>query len=219
MFNLEPRPANKDLRKESFFCISPPKESIGSIGTKGCWRERKEFCLKNVFCNYKKLENASDTRVKGFISLATFKPKELVDFVAEKKDITKDDEIKEEILNNLKSQGELIPSNDIPHYWKMAQSIPYIFYYVFKDDSDCEIKLMIEDWELMMLYRNCIKDGEAIALLKVRNKYFLEFRKKDIYFFMGTRREAHLRRWKKPYSIIGVFYPPKDLQPMFYFGL
>lgn len=109
--------------------------------------------------------------------------------------------------------------NNHQNYWKMAQSIPYIFYYVFKDDSDCEIKLMIEDWELMMLYRNCIKYGEAIALLKVREKYYFEFRDKDIYFFMGTRLEAQLRRWKRPYSIIGVFYPPKELQPMFDFDL
>ena len=218
IFDVEPRPSNKDLRKESFFCTFPPQKSIGSIGTKDCWRERKELCLKNVFNKYEKLEEASDTRVQGFISLATFKPKELVDFIAEKKDTKKDEAIKKEIISSLKSQGELIPSDDIPQYWKMAQSIPYTFYYVFKDDSDREVRLMIEDWELMMLYRNCAKEGEAIALSKVRQKYFSEFRDKDLYFFMGTRREAHMRRWKKPYSIIGVFYPPKVLQPTFDFG-
>lgn len=194
------------------------KRSIGSIGTKDCWRERKEFCLKNVFYNYQRLENASDTKEKGFISLATFKPKELIDFIAIPKDTKNEDETKEEILNNLKSQGELIPFQEIPQYWSMAQSIPYTFYYVFKDDSDSEIRLMIEDWELMMLYRNCVTNGGESALDKVKQRYFSEFKDKDLYFFMGTRRKAQIQRWEKPYSIIGVFYPPKVLQPSFDFG-
>lgn len=110
-------------------------------------------------------------------------------------------------------QGELIERSEIPNYWEMAQSIPYTFYYVFKDDSDNEYKLMVEDWETMMLYLKCKNQGESAAIEKVRQKYFHEFKQKDLYFFMGTRREAQLRHWRKPYSIVGVFYPPYVMQP------
>jgi hypothetical protein len=53
--------------------------------------------------------------------------------------------------------------------------------------------------------------------LDIKKKYLEDFRKRDIYFFLGTRREAHIRRWKNPYSVIGVFYPPIEIQPEFDF--
>ncbi len=211
-FNIEPRSLNKDIRRESYFCIDPPKESDEHIGTDDFWRERKRICLKNIFNSYKVLEEASDIKKNNFISLATFKPKEIIDFVAEPKDLTENDKIKAEIIENLQLQGELLERADIPEYWKMAQSIPFTFYYIFKDSSDKEIKLMLEDWETMMLYLNCRNKGEEQAIEKVRQKYLYEFKERDLYFFLGTRKEAQIRNWKKPYSIVGVFYPPKNLQ-------
>jgi hypothetical protein len=216
ILDIEPRDRNKDNRKESYYCISPPEECIEHIGPDNNWKARKEICLKNVFYNFKNLETASDTQRKDFISLATFKPKELVDFIAEPKDCQKEESKKEEILNNLRMQGDLI-NQDIPEYWEMAQSIPFTFYYKFKDDSGEIYKLMIEDWEVMMLYRNCIKHGKEKALHDIKKKYLEDFRKRDIYFFLGTRRKAHIRRWKNPFSIIGVFYPPIEIQPEFDF--
>ena len=213
-FNLEPRTRDKDMRKESHFCVSLPTTCEGHVDTRDGWKERKQICLRTeVFHNYSQLEVASDTGRQDFISLATFKPKEIIDFVAVPKDPAETEREKNEVLENLRIQAELIEGFDIPEYWKMAQSIPYTFYYVFKDDSDTEYRLMVEDWETMMLYLNCRNQGEQKAIEKVRDKYFNEFKNKDLYFFMGTRREAHLRRWKKPYSIVGVFYPPKEIQP------
>ena len=40
---------------------------------------------------------------------------------------------------------------------------------------------MVEDWETMMLYLNCRNQGEQKAIEKVREKYFIEFKKKDLY--------------------------------------
>lgn len=75
---------------------------------------------------------------------------------------------------------------------------------------------MIEDWEIGALYWNCLKstDGnEEMALRKVRNQYETEFfTKKDIYLFLGTTKEWHMRRGKNPFVIIGVFYPKKEDQ-------
>lgn len=204
MFNVEPRPANKDIRRESYFCISSPAKCFGRVGTENNWEERKKLCLRNLFSTYDELEKASDITHKDFISLATFKPKEVIDLIAKPRDIKEEERKKEEILKNLRSQGKLIEQRDIVEYWKMAQSIPYTFYYVFRDDFDEEITLMIEDWEIMMLYRKCRmgegKEAEKKAIEKVRQKYLTDFKDKDLYFFMGTRRKDQMRRRKKFYS-------------------
>lgn len=75
---------------------------------------------------------------------------------------------------------------------------------------------MIEDWEIGALYWNCLRSSEGNvneALKKVREKYETEFLKeKDIYLFLGTTKEWHMRRAKNPFVIIGVFYPKKKLQ-------
>lgn len=75
---------------------------------------------------------------------------------------------------------------------------------------------MIKDWEIGALYWNCLKsaDGnESIALQKVRDQYETNFLKnKDIYLFLGSTKEWHMRRAKNPFVIIGVFYPKKENQ-------
>ncbi len=53
---------------------------------------------------------------------------------------------------------------------------------------------MIEDWEIGMLYFNCLKSckqDKDIAVQKVKEKYFDTFLKRDLYFFLGTTKEHH----------------------------
>ena len=75
---------------------------------------------------------------------------------------------------------------------------------------------MIEDWELGVLYWNCLKAAHGAAraaLEKVKQKFDDDFRtNKDLYLFLGTTKEWHLRRAKNPFVIIGVFYPKKEPQ-------
>lgn len=80
-FDLEQRARNKDIRKESHFCIALPKTCEDHVETKDCWKERRRICLKTkIFYSYEKLEEASNTNRRDFISLATFKPKEIIYF-------------------------------------------------------------------------------------------------------------------------------------------
>ncbi len=145
-------------------------------------KARKKYVLR-TFSIILKIWKPPQTLNGKISSLATFKPKELVDFIAEPKNCQKEESKKEEILYNLRMQGDLI-NQDIPEYWEMAQSIPFTFYYKSKDDSGDIYKLMIEDWEIMMLYRNCIKYGKEKALHDIKKKYLEDFRKRDIYFFL-----------------------------------
>ena len=95
----------------------------------------------------------------------------------------------------------------------MAKKVPYEFSYIFTSEDGKERKLMIEDWELGMLYWNCLEkaDGdEAIACQKVREKYFDEMaKKKDFYFFLGTTKRFH-NVAPNPFIIIGTFWPAKE---------
>ena len=115
---------------------------------------------------------------------------------------------KAEQLSLFKTPDELIEE------FKVVQKLPYIFKYRFRDNAGKESNLMIEDWEIGALYFNCLRnvDGdERKALEKVKEKYWNDFMKKDLYFFLGTRKSDH-HLALNPFSIVGVFYPPKDSQ-------
>ncbi|OQB51836.1 MAG: hypothetical protein BWX97_01792 [Firmicutes bacterium ADurb.Bin146] len=93
---------------------------------------------------------------------------------------------------------------------KTVHKVPYEFSYVFEDNSGHKSTLMVEDWELGMLYFNCLKDAnedESMAISKVKDKFLTYFNTRDLYFFLGTTKQYH-NVAPNPFIIIGVFYPP-----------
>ena len=72
---------------------------------------------------------------------------------------------------------------------------------------------MVEDWELGMLYWNCLKRAngdETIACQKVKERFYDDFAKtKDLYLFLGTIKKYH-NVSQSPFIVIGTFYPPKE---------
>ncbi len=171
------------------------------------WRFRKEICLRKVYSNITQL--IEESKAPANVSLATFKPTEITGF-----EIVKDTrEWKDEWLE-LRKQGDLFVNVKSPE--TLIPKLPYKFFYKFKDDSGKPSRLMIEDWEIGALYWNCLKSAEGnedIALKKVREQYEANFIKnKDLYLFLGTTKEWHMRRANNPFVIIGVFYPKKELQ-------
>jgi len=55
-----------------------------------------------------------------------------------------------------------------------VRKLPYKFRYVFKDETGKTRKMMITDWELGALFRNCMKRNngdEPKAIEDVRKKY------------------------------------------------
>lgn len=87
---------------------------------------------------------------------------------------------------------------------------PFKFSYVFKcEDNDKPHHAMIEDWELGVLYlkERQRKGSEQLAAQSVKDKYLSLFAKdRDPLLFMGTTFP-----WNS-WVVIGVFYPPKQLQ-------
>lgn len=202
---------NDDFRPESHSPINYDFKDIqvlGKIDTKNNWAERKRYCTPIVYTNLSQL--IEDSKAPKNVSLATFKPTKILGFVVEAEENREwKDEWKE-----LRKQGDLFDQDRNPEI--TIPKLPYKFYYRFADDSGKESRLMIEDWEIGALYWNCLRStegNEAEALKKVREKYEQEFiKEKEIYLFLGTTREWHMRRAKNPFVIIGVFYPKKEIQ-------
>lgn len=208
------KPRNPDFRPESFSPVHPDLsdlEILGKIDTKYDWEERKKYCLKQVFESTRELISLSKDPINK--SLATFKPVKIIDFIIEQDER----EWKREWIEQLK-QIDLFTTQDKQNIAPRipVDKIPYKFKYHFIDAEGKESKLMIEDWEIGALYRNCLRNAEGDeneALRKVRQKYFDDLaRTKDVYLFLGTTAEWHRRRSPNPFVIIGVFYPPKVLQ-------
>lgn len=208
--DLEPR--TDDFRPESY---SPKNRrdlrdlsALEKLGTERAWEERKKYCLKNVYTSLRKL--IDDSQAPMNISLATFKPTQILDFIIE----PDDREWKPKWKAQLAQFDLFAQSADEDATTRQAiRKLPYKFYYRFKDAQDNESRLMIEDWEIGALYWNCLRRAEGdeeVALEKVRQQYWDNFTtKKDLYLFLGTTFQWHRRRSSNPFVIVGVFYPPQ----------
>tara|TARA_R110000868_G_scaffold410732_2_gene700044 strand:- start:248 stop:1063 length:816 start_codon:yes stop_codon:yes gene_type:complete len=199
---LDVKSRTDDFRPESHSPNNYDIKILDTLDTKNYWRERKKFCLNNIYTNKGKL--IDDSQKPKNISLATFKPSKIIDFVIEEDSKEwKDEWVELRKQTDLFAEIESDPEKLIP-------KIPYKFYYVFEDDEGASSKLMIEDWEVFELYKNCfnrtLNQKKAIELVK--KKYYDEFiNKNDIYLFLGTTMQWHRRRATNPFVIIGVFYP------------
>ncbi len=203
---------DKDFRPESYRPVSvdTPIKIIGSIGTENNWKKRKEICLRNVEYSMDKLISKSKNK-NNPISLAVFKPFEILDFIIEP---TEKEWDKKKLKNIIAKRSQLnLFEENLENTFKEVRKLPYKFFYLFKDIEGKESKLMVEDWELGQLYWNCLKqnlNNEQKALEDVRKKCFDQLAKeRDLYFFLGTTMAYHFRS-KNPFMIIGLFYPPKE---------
>lgn len=181
-FDLEQRPADKDVRMESYYCLHVPHQSSGFIGTEDKWRERRRSCV-DVFTSFARWGSAIEYK-KGLriLSLGTFKPVAITNLKAEHVDISKLEEKKKEILENMHTQMVLFDAEDRNLYWKMAESIPYRFSYEACDADGVKKWVLVEDRELFSLFLKCrnISGNERVAIKKVREKYLDAFSHKDI---------------------------------------
>ena len=200
-----------DFRPESY----RPRDitqDINIIGTVDCknWDRRKEIILKNVHYNMKELIIEAKDKNKS-TSLAVFKAKEIIDFVWEPCEREWDKKKLDKVIAN-QAQGNLFNDEETKKIFEIAWKLPYEFSYKFTAEGGTQHKLMIEDWELGMLYWRCLKSSngdEELACQKVKSKYFDEFcKKRDLYFLLGTTKKFH-NVGPNPFIIIGLFYPPK----------
>ena len=211
--DLDLKRNDKDFRPESFHPKSPSLadiEKVGHIDTRRSWEERKRFCCKNVYHSKRRL--VEDAYGRDVVSLATFKPARILDFIIEQDDRDWKPEWTEQLkqldLFTQRPGEEAKPRIPI-------QKLPYKFKYRFADADGVESTLMIEDWEIGALYWNCLRDAEGdeeVALEKVRQRFWDDFRVKDLHLYLGTTLRYHRMNAPNPFVVVGVFYPPVELQ-------
>ncbi|MBD3638334.1 MAG: hypothetical protein HUJ25_13360 [Crocinitomicaceae bacterium] len=202
----------KDFRKESYrpkdIDVDEPIKKLGKITSAGNWAQRKAVVLDKarLYTNLDELiaEAKSDER----ISLAVFKPSVILDFTY-KEEAEREWPQNKLALFNQQNLFEEASSRKT----KIVKKLPYKFKYLFEDDSGKQSHLMIEDWEVGALYwKEWRKYGdEKEACESVKQKFFNELTKKDLYFFLGTTFINHMRA-PNPFVIIGVFYPKIEPQ-------
>ncbi len=208
--DLIPRSQSNDFRPESY----SPKyydfrdlKILGHLDTKSNWYLRKQICLQNVYTNFNQL--IEDSKAPLNKSLATYRPCRIVGM-----DIEPDDREWKNEWTEIRKQGDLFNQDKNPEI--LVPKLPYKFFYKFEDETGKIRRLMIEDWEIGALYWNSLRHtegNEAEALKKVRLRYEEEFlTKKEIYFFLGTTKQWHMRRAYNPFVIIGIFYPKLEIQ-------
>ncbi|UEG49298.1 hypothetical protein LK994_11710 [Ferruginibacter lapsinanis] len=186
--------------------------------TGNSWQERKDIVLKKVYTNLTTLiTEAKDKTIAT--SLATFKPTEILGFVIEPVEDREWDKEKLATLKAKAQQLQLFQNADNP--FEVVNKLPFKFSYRFKDDAGTISKLMIEDWEIGALYWRQLEkydghDRETRACEDVKKKYWDDFTlTKDLYLFLGTVYESHVKNYPNPFVIIGTFHPtfPKPVKP------
>lgn len=201
-----------DRRIESHRLLSPDSITLlDTIDTSNDWYERKRYVLDKGDVYYD-LEEIISLNKEGKLSLATFKPSKILDLLVEEVDREWDKE-KIDTLKERAKQSDLF--DDSPEFFQVANKLPYKFSYQWLDERGKESTMMIEDWELGALYRNCLKKhqgNEDKAIEDVRNKYLNDFAgTKDLHLFLGTTLKYD--GWAlNPFVIIGTFTPPIQMQ-------
>ncbi len=209
----------KDDRPESYRIRDIETLKLGGkISTKADgWSRRWEYVKKNktIYTNMSELiQLAKDNK----LSLAVLKPKQVESVVCEKytgEDLAKHkkklSELQARFKAGLQQTSLWDDANHLNEHFKFAEKIPYKFSYKFSTEDGKWRTLMIEDWEIVELYRKCISggDSEQVACQKVREKYMKIAKERDVFLFLGTVYKWQKMNGTNPFVIIGVFYPPK----------
>jgi hypothetical protein len=177
------------------------------------WDERRKIIFKNkqVYTSLQALINEAKSPAKT--SLAVFKPTKILKFVIEPDNREWDSEKIASIQSQSRQVNMFKTIEEIEEEFRVVQKIPYKFSYRFEDDSGKQSTLMVEDWEIGMLYLHCLwkaDNNDEIATQKVKKKYFDTFVKRDLHFFLGTTKQYH-NFALNPFIIIGVCCPPMPL--------
>lgn len=201
----------KDFRNESYRPVDIDKDILlgAEVPPVHNWRLRKPYALNEVYTNMDDL--IEEAKRPPFKSLAVVKPQEVIDFIYEP---VEHEWNKEKLQAIYANQVQLnLFEEDTKVAFQVVKKLPYKFSYIFTTEDGKQRTMMIEDWELGMLYWHCLEASggdEKVACEKVREKYLnIMTQGKDFYFFMGTTKKFHIMA-PNPFIIIGTFYPKKE---------
>jgi hypothetical protein len=185
---------------------------VGHMDTADNWRERRRLLLGRAAV-HTRLQTIIDAAKANQMSLTIFRPTRVRDFIWEPEEREWDPAKLAEMRNQAR-QGEMFSEEAWRDTFTIVQKLPYSFSYRFEDETGKCSEMQVLDWEAGALYWNCLRGcsgDEQAALAKVRQKYFTEFTRKDLHFFLGTTQGFHFRG-PNPWVIVGVFPIPIERQ-------
>jgi hypothetical protein len=188
----------------------------GHMSTASNWRERRKLLLETATV-HTRLQPLIDGAKANTLSLAVFKPRKITGFAWEEEE-REWDAAKVAEMRNQTDQAELFSEERWRETFRLIPKLPYSFSYEFEDADAKSSKMQILDWEIGALYWNCLKrasGNEKAALEKVRAKYFGQFLKTDLHFFLGTTQQFHFVA-PNPWVIIGVLPIPYEKQRLLF---
>ena len=196
-----------DNRPESFRPISDiePRELVPA---KHQWAARREI-LSRVRV-YDDMQSLIAAARQNLLSLAMFKPRKITGFFHEETEREWSPEKLRQLEERARQIGLFQDSREFVREFKVVKKLPYKCSYQFADANGNSSKLMISDWEIGMLFWNCLRKAggdEQAALRKVRQKCEVDLPGKDLHLILGTTHQFH-KRGKNPFIIIGLYYPP-----------
>ena len=203
-----------DPRPETFRPVDESElRPIDHLGTGDNWRERRRILLGTPRV-YDRLDDLIAAAKANVCSRAVFRPTRVTDFICEEEDSREWDPDKLRQMREAHSRLDFFSENAWRRTFHVIPKLPYSFSYRFEDASGRRSELQVLDWEAGALYWNCLRStagDEPRALAKVREKYFDDFLRSDLHFFLGTTQEYHFVA-PNPWVIIGVFPIPHERQ-------
>ena len=160
------------------------------------------MCCQDTYHSLDQL--IEDSESPKLVSLATFKPEEIIDLKVQEA---------EREWKRQREAPDLFDSEE-DRRRELIKKLPYEFRYRFRDHEGRESEMKIIDWEIGALYFNCLEHAEGdeeVAVEKVREKYLEDFTDRDTHLFLGTTKQYHGVA-PNPFIVIGVFYPPEVKQ-------
>lgn len=207
------RRRTEDPRPESFSPVDFTElRPVGHIDTAMNWRARRRMLLETTRV-YDDLGELIAGAKENSISLAVFRPTQIKGFVWEAED-REWSRVRLQSFREKQGQLGLFEDNTWRETFKIIPKLPYSFSYRFEDGNGRQSELQVLDWEIGALYWNCLRStsgDEKLALQKVRSKYFDEFLRKDLHFFLGTTQQFHSFA-PNPWVIVGVLPIPHEEQ-------
>lgn len=202
-----------DVRPESFRPTDVTElVAKGHMNTSNKWHERRRLLLETCTV-YEDMNLLIQHAKENKTSLAVFKPARLLQFSYQEKDEREWPQEKLQQVEERLAQQDMFDDETWKKPFEIIPKLPYKFLYHFEDNEGKESKMSVLDWEIGALYRNSYRKNknEQEALNLVRQKYWDEFTRKDLHFFLGTTRAFH-HVGPNPWVIIDVFPIPHQVQ-------
>ena len=192
-----------DPRPESYKINISSVSLLEHIDTYKNWQFRKDIVFKS------KIYNDLDEIVRlankeNRLSIVLFKPKSFLKVYFEKKEI--EELTKEEKKKFANANLNLFEHESCAVDFDIMPQLSHSIKLQFEDTNGKIGKLSILDWEISQLFLKYKDEKEAKQKVKEKMQ---ELFNKDLHLILGTMRAMH--GWtNNPFTIIGIFYPPKD---------